>query len=473
MPLIQSKSKKALKQNIKTEMDANPGPEHRAQNLAIAFSVKRKPKKKASGGTVESGSRDMNMAEGGEVNAKNERRPMPDNRYDDSKMVSRNSGNKPAKNDSWTDNSTITQAQKPSPTKLSRPKLVGSDAFSVRYKDEIDEDLDRMNSMPPETDTAPPPKRDDEIGAKRQGPDVRDMQSQHNNSKPPYNKAIEDQYAQDMAAAEMKKQQSYARGGPVMQPKDHAIELMERDDEADLQSMADPSEDEGTSFARGRNEEGPNRQGDEVPDMEDEHSTGRKPYAEGGMTDTGNSEDEMKAAATSQVQHDYETAEHKADQEGDRYESYRKAGMTPPEEGYARGGKVSPEDEEQEEHHNSVAAAIMAKEKRQSHLDSDSDIDDMVMMADGGILSHGSMDSDLSDQADLSRNADEDANEEDQASFDALRKENYSESEGLEELDNPMDSAQTGDDEEADSENEHDMVSSIRRKMNSKRQFRD
>jgi hypothetical protein len=54
MPLIQSKSKKALKKNIETEMKANPDSKDRAQNLAIAYSVQRKnaAKKMARGGPV-------------------------------------------------------------------------------------------------------------------------------------------------------------------------------------------------------------------------------------------------------------------------------------------------------------------------------------------------------------------------------------------------------------------------------------
>jgi len=45
MPLKQSASKAAFKQNVETEMKANPGKANRAQNLAIAYSVQRKNKK--------------------------------------------------------------------------------------------------------------------------------------------------------------------------------------------------------------------------------------------------------------------------------------------------------------------------------------------------------------------------------------------------------------------------------------------
>lgn len=418
MPLSQGKSKKAFEHNVKAEMNAGKPQD---QSLAIAYSVKRKAKKK--------------MANGGMAykndSAKTEGRPMPSERDNDSKMVSRNSGNKPAKNDSWTDNSTIAQAQKPSITKLSRPALRGSDAFSVRYKTEIDEDLDRMNSMPPETDTAPPPKRDDEEGANRQGPKVSDMAAQHNNKKAPYNKEIEDQYAQDMAAAEMKKTQSYANGGPVMEPKDSGIEARERSNEADLQSSESPSEDEADSDARSRNELDADEQNPNDLDMEHEHSNGRKPYASGGTVRSGSRDMD-----------------------------------------YADGGEVA------DDHEDSLAAAIMSRKDRESAMNSDSDEDEMINMALGGeiieddndIHSHGSMESDDSDQADLSRNADEDANEEDQASFNALRKENYSESDGLDELDSPKDSNTKG--HELSDEDENDMVDSVRRKMNKDRQFK-
>src|SRR5271165_1241945 len=108
MPLIKGKSPKAFEHNIKAEMKAGkPQP----QALAIAYSVKRKaPKKKASGGTVESGSKDMNYADGGSVSASNEKRPMPDNRYNDSKMASQNSSRKDNAQSGWTDKPTERQA---------------------------------------------------------------------------------------------------------------------------------------------------------------------------------------------------------------------------------------------------------------------------------------------------------------------------------------------------------------------------
>jgi hypothetical protein len=412
-------------------------------SLAIAYNVKRKPKKKASGGTVESGSKDMNYAEGGSVNAKNAKRPMPDNTYDDTKMANQNRGNKPAKDDSWTSNITVTQAQKPSITKLSQPKMAKiTGPFNVRSRDMHDDEASMMDRLPPQTDTAQPPSRDDEEGPKRMGADS-DMADEHSTKRKPYNKAIEDQYAQDVAAAEMKKTQSYAKGGEVeASDYDHPLDGKYEDDVLDLP----PSEDEGASSAHSKNELNADGSNPNSLDMEDEHSTRRKPYAGGGeISDSeANIDDDMVLNPA----HGKYSADDSEDQ---------------------------PQPEEHEEHSNSITAAIMAKRDR-LHAEIDSgahDMDEAVRMAEGGqIHSKGSWDThESADQADLSRNADEDANEEDQMSFGALRKENYSESAGLSQLDNPKDSAQKGDEEEKDSSDRNDMIGSIRKRMNMKRQF--
>lgn len=96
---------------------------------------------------------------------------------------------------------------------------------------------------------------------------------------------------------------------------------------------------------------------------------------------------------------------------------------------YADGGEIHPK---------SVAEACMMKRKR---------------MAKGG-------------EVDLSENAEEHKNMEDDLSFEALKKENYSESDGLDELDSPKDSNEHGHDIDSD---KHDMISSIRKKIKSKR----
>lgn len=100
-------------------------------------------------------------------------------------------------------------------------------------------------------------------------------------------------------------------------------------------------------------------------------------------------------------------------------------------------------------------------------------------MADGGMITADSSDSDELDMVgkimahrkmmaeggsvDLSENASEDKNNEDDMSFDALKKENYSESDGLEDLTQPTDSNEHGHAlSDADA---HDMVDMIRRKL--------
>lgn len=68
-------------------------------------------------------------------------------------------------------------------------------------------------------------------------------------------------------------------------------------------------------------------------------------------------------------------------------------------------------------------------------------------------------------EADVARNAREDQNHEDDQSFKALRKENYSEQSGLDDLDQPEDSNETGDSRERSEEDEHDMIGKIRKGM--------
>jgi hypothetical protein len=436
MPLMPGKSKKAFSKNVEIEMHAG---KPQKQALAIAYSVKRKaPKKKASGGSVQSGSKDMNMAEGGMINAKNERRPMPDNRYDDAKMISQNSGKKAPKDDSWTDRPTERQAVSNNGRRvmpIKRPKMVPTNAFSTRM---YDEEANLQESARPGPYGEQPPERDNEERPNRQGPKVSDMQDEHSTHRKPY--------AKGGMIDEMRHKSKHD-----MEPADHDIQEEEREDEAHLMSMESPSEDEGSRDAHRRNEERPDRQGPKVSDMEDEHSTGRKPYAGGGRIgdDEANEDHEME--------------------------------LNPAHDKHSPDDSEEMSDDSVIEHAASIAAAIMAKRDRKAMQHSDSDIDHEMMMAEGGeinehddaadIHSKHSIDSDShSSQVDLSRNADEDANEEDQLSYNALRKENYSETPGLDALDSPMNSAQHGDDEESESENKHDnkLVSAIRRKMKSK-----
>jgi len=461
VPLMKKASKKAFQHNVSVEMDAHP--DKRKQDLAIAYSVQRQAKKKkmAEGGSVESGSRDMNMAEGGNIyynprdpnpldtsllsntrrtpapkkdpipidksllsntkkpkkkyaeggsiSASNQKRPMPNDLHDDEIMERQNRGNKPSRNDSWTDKSTEAQAMandvRGKKLPIKRPKMVPTNAFSTRLYDQEGQ-LEESASPGPYGEQ--PSKWHDEEDAKKMGksPDMADEHSTH--------------------------RKPYAKGGEVESSDyDHPANKYEQDLNGDA-----PSEDEGASMAMSHNESMPMSDASN-PDEEEPHNKEEKFGTRDGI-------------------------------------------FTFPREKKANGGEIGhspddsedqPMDEADEEHHNSIAAAIMARRDR-LHAEIDSgahDLDSAVRMAEGGILSHDSIYSDDSDQADLSRNHDEDANEEDQLSFNALRKENYNSS-NLD-VENPSDSGEMGDSEESDSENRHDMISSIRRKMKSKRQF--
>lgn len=65
MPLRQSPSKQAFKKNVETEMKANPSPDKRKQNLAIAYAVQRKNKMAAGGMTGGGPAKPLSYAGGG------------------------------------------------------------------------------------------------------------------------------------------------------------------------------------------------------------------------------------------------------------------------------------------------------------------------------------------------------------------------------------------------------------------------
>jgi len=350
MPLSKGKSQKAFSQNIRTEMEHG---KPQKQAIAIAYSMKRRSgKKKAAGGAVESGSPDMNYADGGMVDE------------NDQEMLRKNRGNKAPHDDQWTDQPTVAQARKPSRTPLSAPSIVKGSTFTSRL---TDQEKDLQSTAHPSSPSEQPDSEYDEEGADRQGPHIRDMQDEHSTHRKPY-----------------------AKGGEIeeMDEEIHPDGMYE-DDLTDL----NPSEDEGNMMAERLEEERPDRKGPIIAALE------------------------MKKMA--------------------------------------RGGEVSPEEEMEEEHHDSMAAAIMAKRHKEQHgADSDSDIEHEMYMAEGGM-------------ADLHSEHEEEPNNEDQMSFEALKKENYNSSDL--DIDQPEDSNEHGHDLE--DEDEHDMVSSIRRKMKSKRQF--
>lgn len=353
MPLIKSGSKKALKENIESEMHAHPGAKHRSQDLAVAYAVQKKAK----------GSR-KKMAEGGMASkndsARTENRPMPEEVANDSMVVSHNKGMKAAKNDSWTDRSTVAQAYKPSLTKLSQPKMMGSDAFSVRSRDEADKDLMRMNSMPPDGYGKQPTKMYDEEEATKSGDEVSDMEHEHSNGRKPY-----------------------AKGGMIN----------------DDVSMKDAEEDEVEHPA------GLESDDDEMSPAKDEYMAGH--FAEGGMA-------------------------HEMDDQ--------------------------PTDEAIEEHEDSLIAAIMAKRASKAmRMDSGSPDEDAAEASH--LYMGGQVEGSDESMVDIDENAEEQPNAYYGRNQAAL-KENYDSD--MDSVSEPKDSNEHSDSIDSD---DHDMVSSIRRKM--------
>jgi len=288
MPLIKKSSKKAFSRNVEAEMQAGKPQD---QSLAIAYDVQRQSRKK------------KRMANGGMVN---QSRPMPEDRNNDAVMVRRNSAKKSLPNDKWDDNPTIEQAQRPSPSREVRPKQLGSDSFDRRYQAELEEDSHRIDSEYPESDRAEPKKSYDEINAKSSGNPVSDMNKQHNNRRAPYERAIEDQYSEDMAAPGMKKVQSplgrYARGGMIdMEPEDHGQEMEERRDEADMQRDLS-SNIHGEQPELWRDELFADDENSNPLDMERQHNNGRSAYADGGrvqldpLADADDADDSISGA---------------------------------------------------------------------------------------------------------------------------------------------------------------------------------
>jgi hypothetical protein len=411
MPLEKGKSKKAFEHNIETEMKHGKPQD---QALAIAYSVKRKAGKKkrmAEGGTVKS--------EDAPPSAKHESRPMP-KRMDDS--------GKAPKNDQWLDQPTVAQARKPSRTPLSEPGMVSSSIIKPRGIDALgrlkDEERHMQSSMAPASPKEQPSKAMDEMDAKKKGPSVPALHMKRMAEGGMINDKV------SMRAAEQDED-------PSMSPLDGE------------QDSKQPSDDYMAGYMAGRY-----AQGGQVdteldtqiarPDMGHGAIIWKPGKAEGGMIERG---DLDKAQSEAQDEESKMQSEHEAQHESENPPRQpMKAKMVDEDSMYAEGGDIDL-DEMEDEKHSSIAAAIMAKR------------DKKLKMAEGG-------------EVDLSRNADEDPNEEDQMSFEALKKENYSESPGLHELDYDADSGNPGDKREEDEENEHDMIGSIRRKMSMKRQFR-
>lgn len=145
MPLIKGKSQKAFSHNVETEMQSGKPQD---QSVAIAYSMKRKAKKKmAKGGPVEE-------------SASNEMRPMPMQTAADSKMVSHNSSKHPQTIDFSTESRPMPpQGKKTMP--LKHPKIVGGSTFTTRLRG-MQEDEDHPLTTQAPTPMAMPRKRDEQ-----------------------------------------------------------------------------------------------------------------------------------------------------------------------------------------------------------------------------------------------------------------------------------------------------------------------
>lgn len=338
-------------------------------SLMVAYSIKRKGKK---------------MAKGGAVSAADEKRPMPDSKADDAKMVSRNSGDKAPKDDSMTSQPERKQSMKGGVFALKEPKIMQGSTFKARSRDKMD-DMERaderhmMSDMPPASPKMQPKREEDEEGPDRQGPKVPDMHATH--------------------------RKAYAKGGEV-QKGDYAAKSNKYED--DLLDIP-PSEDEGDMYAEDHDEEDADKQGPDGPELH------MKMMAEGGPTDYDKETKDME----DEIDHDEDPSVEQED--------------VSPDLAMAEGGEV------ENEAHASLASAIMAKRR----------------MAEGGMV-------------DLDINAEEQPNNEDDMSFNALKKENYSEQNALDEATDPMDSNMDEPKHDPVDVHARGLVDAIRAKMKKK-----
>ena len=356
MPLIQSKSKKALSKNIEIEMKHG---KPQKQSIAIAYDIKRKNAKKK-------------MAEGGPISVKAESRPMPSSEGVDKSEISHNSSKHKLTQDKMLSRPDIMQSEHGS-----KPKLQPINDMSMAKSSIIK--AHKVDALG---------RRLDQIEKHLMGHDVPKLADGGDVERGDLPQAQEEAQHDEDAAHEEHDEDMYAEGGMALHDADH---------EGDVHHKAVDHE-----------------------------------YGDG-------------------AEEDMDPSIHPGD--GDDME------MSPPVDEYmakrmARGGMAHEMDdidveEMEDEKHSSIAAAIMAKKHAGKQP---------KMMAEGG-------------EVDLDHNAEEEPNHEDDESFEALKKENYDESDGLKALHDPMDASEHGDDREMDEENKKDMINAIRSKMKSRKQF--
>jgi hypothetical protein len=297
VPLIKGKSKPAFEHNFKAEMKAG---KPKDQSLAIAYDVKRRSNKK--------------MAEGGEVTAKTESRPMPNKRYNDSRDLFQNDHAKASHEDSWTDTPTERQATASPKPKLQpiRPKIASSGVFKTRHLDAHGNPLDKdelhlEQRDPPASDKQQPPEYDNEKGPNRQGPSV--------------------------SALKMKKM---AEGGPVPH-------------ERRLEEYGPASEEDEVEHPAGLESDN-----DEMAPPESEYMA--QHFEDGGEVSSGTT-DIHDESNSKKMRGMSKGAESGGPSLSDALDNVKSELF-----GKAFGGKIG--DEEDEEHHASIASAIMARRQK-------------------------------------------------------------------------------------------------------------
>lgn len=354
-------------------------------------------------------------------------------------QLRKNSGDKSLKDSDWTGRPTVEQAQKESRTNLSRPKIQGENDFDGN---------ELISADKPDGYGKQPKKSYDEDGADRKGPDVPDMEDEHSTHRKPYAKGGQ------IEPGDIKSKNMFLR--TKMEPEDHDIQARERSEESNLQHGASPSEDEGSSDAKSRNEEGPNRQGHPVRDMERQHSNGKMPYANGGMTES----QEPDQNEEQEERHDSLAAAIMAKR--DRMHAMIDSGafdMDKAVRGYADGGEASSGDYTNSSNMDRLAHPIDTL----VHAFTDK-------KASGGAVKSGSKDMDYADGGEVNL---KENNQMEHPNRYYHQNEDYALEwpAGDYMPGQPENSNEKGDDREENSENEHDHIEIMRKKMKSKRQF--
>lgn len=263
MPLMPGRSKKAMSQNIETEMKAG---KPQKQSMAIAYSVARKHKPKR-------------MAQGGAVSAAIEKRPMPDQHSNDAAMASRNSAKSPMmKPANWDENPTI---PRPKTQPIKHPRMVPSSAFTARLRDQED-DLQR-SAMVNNGPQIQPPEHDNEEGPDRQGPKVHPMKRMAKGG------MINDEVSMHDAENDMDEHPAGLESDNDMMGDEHAM-----DDH--MQMLADggdvDSDEAVKKMAPGTSVSGM---------INDEEDKMCRPYAEGGMIDLDEMEEDKHASIAAAI----------------------------------------------------------------------------------------------------------------------------------------------------------------------------